>query len=118
MEIKQLIYEYEKKLDVMKKKQKKYLKEFKNYDGQFVATPDGTYSYMKRNIELVEEAIKQFKALDVLLECTHIDKKRVKSYFVKSHKSGTTYDYRINSTSVSRQEYHLVEKLMKENGWY
>lgn len=56
--------------------------------------------------------------LDILLECTFISKKRVKAYNPKREKEGTTLDYKINSTHVTKKEYHLVRKAMIEKGYY
>ena len=65
------------------------------------------FDYLKKVDEMIH-------LLDTLIQCTHISKRRTKAFNVRTNKIGTALDYQINSTHVTKEEYHQVKRIINE----
>ena len=98
----------------MLKEQKYWL----NYSRKMQKTGDSDYLTAiqdeKKCVEYLKKVDEIINLLDTLLQCTHISKRRTKAFNLRTNKIGTALYYQINSTHVTKKEYHQVKRIIGE----
>ena len=102
----------------MNNEQLKEHKYWLNYSRKMQKTGDSDYLTAiqdeKKCVEYLNKVDEIINLLDTLLQCTHISKRRTKAFNVRTNKTGTALDYQINSTHVTKKEYHQVKRIINE----